>query len=226
LDIPDAELLPVRSARRDGVGEKVPVRGGLIEAQRKRAVGAGRVHVEEDARLSIEILAHVQHGLVLKPRVLEREVAILHLHGRRILGVVPDALEPLADGCALRQRLEVTEGQGVLGVDPDPRFGGVGVLEPSIRIRNGSPVEGVDDVATRRGRIAKWRGPGWRLRQSGGGEGKGGHRQDGGAGEQRHASAGKGVKPGGEAASEENWRHSARQCPVREVYTTGLREGR
>src|SRR5207244_13039688 len=66
---------------------------------------------------------------------------------RAVLRIVPERRQALAERRPLRDLREVALGEPVLGVDPAPRFGGIGVLEPAIGVGDPRAVIVVDYVA-------------------------------------------------------------------------------
>ena len=142
-----AELLPVRPARRGPVGEAPPVFGHRQRRDGHGAVFGEQVGIEQRLGAGREGSLLVQHRLVLQPVVLEKEVAPRLVEWRAVLRIVPERRQALAERRPLRDLREIALGEPVLGIDPAPRFGGIGVLEPAIGVGDPRAVIVVDYIA-------------------------------------------------------------------------------
>ncbi len=72
--------------------------------------------------------------MVLESGVVLEEIAAAMLAGDCVALVVPEFGQAVADGLAVGNFFEITEGYFVFGFDPGVGFGGVGVFEPAVGI--------------------------------------------------------------------------------------------
>ena len=130
------DLAPVAAGQRQGVGQDAAITGEAQLIQRRGAVGAEGIGIEEHlGRLAL--LLAPQHVLVLQAVVLE-EVVVAPLAKRRpLLGVVPGGGQLLLDGGAIRDLRQVTLSHPVLGLDPGLRLGAAIILQPAIGVGHG-----------------------------------------------------------------------------------------
>ncbi|MNP41412.1 hypothetical protein D3C76_1351150 [compost metagenome] len=130
------DLAPVAAGQRQGVGQDAAIAGEAQLIQRRGAVGAEGIGIEEHLRRLARQLAP-QHVLVLQAVVLE-EVVVAPLAKRRpLLGVVPGRGQPLLDGGAIRDLRKVILSYPVLGPDPGLGLGAAVILQPAIGIGHG-----------------------------------------------------------------------------------------
>ena len=144
-DVPDR---PVAAGLGAAVGQVLAVVAEAHLAQGDRAVFRPRVGVDQDPRLGLERIGHVEHGLVLQAVVLEEEVAAAFLHVGRVLGEVPELGQAAADRLALGDGGQVGLGELVLGLDPLGHLGRVAdvVLQPAVGIGHLGAEVGVDVI--------------------------------------------------------------------------------
>src|SRR5260370_24397162 len=167
-DLADAELLPVAAAARRPVHQELTIVRDGEGRERYRAVRGEEVRVEEHGGWIGERAPRVEHSLVLEPLVLEIEVAAAFAKRRPVLGIIPQPGEALPDALALPDRGQVRLGQAILGLDPAPGVGRVGILEPAIGVGDRGAVVVLDDRGGRRGGT---RQPPGRFRPTGGADG-------------------------------------------------------
>ncbi len=148
IHVAHAPLLPIRAGRRQAVSEQAAVRADGATGKGHGAVGGKRVRVQENARFGIQRAGDVNHALVLQTVVAAVKKSPAAGRGDAVLFVVPQLLEPAAERIAGRNRLEETESELVLGLDPGARFLAVGVFEPAKGIGHLPAVVIVDRVAT------------------------------------------------------------------------------
>ena len=129
-----ADLHPVRSRRRGGIGEIAAVlreRGG---GHGHRAVLRQAVGIEEHLARPARLPRAVEHRLVLQPVVIIVVPPVAVLRRRPLPGVVPQLGEPLTDGVAEGNLRQVVVRHGVFGLDPGGRGLREVVLEPAVGI--------------------------------------------------------------------------------------------
>ena len=136
LYVHQVDLAPVAAGQRQGVGQDAAIAGEAQLIQRRGAVGAEGIGIEEHlGRLALQLAP--QHVLVLQAVVLE-EVVVAPLAKRRpLLGVVPGGGQLLLDGGAIRDLRQVTLSHPVLGLDPGLRLGAAIILQPAIGVGHG-----------------------------------------------------------------------------------------
>ncbi|MNQ71423.1 hypothetical protein D3C85_860900 [compost metagenome] len=136
LHVHQVDLAPVAAGQGQGVGQDAAIPGEAQLIQRRGAIGAQAVGIEEHLRRLARQLAP-QHVLVLQAVVLE-EVVVAPLAKRRpLLGVVPGGGQLLLDDGAIRDLCQVVLGHGVLGLDPGLGLGAAIILQPAIGVGHG-----------------------------------------------------------------------------------------
>ena len=136
LGIHDADLDPVRTRCRRGIGKIAAVLGERRCGQCHRTVLGEGVRVEEDLAGLTGLLRAVEHRLVLQTVVIIVVIPVAVFGRSPLLGVVPQLGQPLADGVAEGDLREVVVGHGIFGSDPGGRCLRVVVLEPAVGIRH------------------------------------------------------------------------------------------
>ena len=144
------ELLPVGAGGGGAVHQAPSVARDGEGAERHRAVLREGVGVQQQARLGVEGVEGVEHRLVLQPVVAEEEVAAALAEGDAELLVVPQPRQALADRLALRDLLQVAEGDAVLRLHPRAGLRAVGLLQPAVGVGHARAVV-VVDLRTARG---------------------------------------------------------------------------
>ena len=136
LYVHQVDLAPVATRQRQGVGQDAAIAGEAQLIQRRGAVGAEGIGIEEHlGRLAL--LLAPQHVLVLQAVVLE-EVVVAPLAKRRpLLGVVPGSGQLLLDSGAIRDLCQITLGHCILGLDPGFGLGAAVILQPAIGVGHG-----------------------------------------------------------------------------------------
>jgi hypothetical protein len=110
VDVADVPLGPVGAGSGDGIGHEFTVVGDGVTGQRYSAIWRKRVGIEQDAGLGVEGFGDEEDVLLLKSGVVHVEVASAKLAGSGEALVVPEFGEPVADGLAVGELIEVAEG--------------------------------------------------------------------------------------------------------------------
>lgn len=136
---------PVGAAALDGVGHVFAVVGEADATERDRAVVGELVGVEEDGRLAVEGLLHVDDALVLEAVVLRIDVAAMFLRWHTIALVVNQLRQAVLECAAERDVAEVVLRDLVLFLDPFCGLGGGVVFKPAVRVSDLRAKVVVDD---------------------------------------------------------------------------------
>ena len=153
FDASNADLLPIRTGVRDSIGQVAPVAAHRILRRRDRAVLGEFVGVEQHARIRVECFGGVENAVVLEAGLLRVEVPSSLDPWNAVLIEVPERRHAPAKHLAVGARGEEAFRDLVLRIDPRTRLGGVGVFEPTVRVRHFDAVQNVDDVALARRRV-------------------------------------------------------------------------
>ena len=157
-DLAHAPLLPIRSRRRQAVGEEFSILAHRVAGQRDRAVLGELVRVEQDLlRRARFVLTPVEHRLILQAGLARIDDAPAIAPRHADLVVIPDRLEALLDALAAGQFRQVSLRELRLRGDPRPGLSGVDLLEPAIRVSNFLAVEILDQIALARLRVVQFR---------------------------------------------------------------------
>ena len=144
LEIEDPDLLPVGAGVADHVRD---VARRMVEGEAGDARGAirrERIGVEQHLSLPVLSSLNAVHGLVLEPVIAGKEQPGAFLLRRGRPGVVHQRRHPVAQLLAVRDAVEVLEGDGVLGGDPGSGLLGEVILEPAVGVGDRGPMVDVD----------------------------------------------------------------------------------
>ena len=144
---------PVRARRRGGIGHVAAILREGNRRQRHRTVLREGVGVEKDLPGLAGLLRAVDDRLILQSVVVGVVPPVAVLDGSRLLGIVPQLGEPLADGSAEGYLREVVLRHGILGRNPGGRSLRIVVLEPAVGVGNLHAEIVVHHVAALGGRI-------------------------------------------------------------------------
>ena len=152
LDVQNVPGGPVGAGLAAAVGEPPAVVAETQSTQGNGAVLRPPVRIQQHPGLAAERVGHVEHRLVLQTVVLDIEVSVPFLHGRTVLGEVPQIGQPAANLLPLGDRGKIGRRDLVLGRDPVGhrlRRADV-VFQPTVRIRDLRAVINVDVIDTPR----------------------------------------------------------------------------
>ncbi len=128
--------LPVRARIGDGIGEPAPVGRGVGARDRRGAVAAEAIGIEQHPGFLVQEAHGVQDRMVLQAIVDPDEIAVARFPGCPVLGVVPQLGQTGIQGLAYRDAPQVTLGQPVLAIDPSLGLRALHFLQPVIGVRN------------------------------------------------------------------------------------------
>ena len=151
----DGPRAPVRPGVADRARDELAALAHLDRRQRRGAMRAQPVRVEEHGPLPVRCVGRPQHVLVLEAGVAQLEPAVPASPGRAGSREVPQRGQPLADLGPRREGAEDALGQPVLRLDPGPGRRRVAVLKGTVRVRDPRAVVVVDLVGRRGLRVGQ-----------------------------------------------------------------------
>jgi len=157
--VPDAPIQPVGSCLAHGVGSERPVGADRQVGEDYGPVLGEPVGIDEHAALAGGQVAHVEDRLILKAGVAGLEPPPAPLERRTRARVVGELGDPGSQGLPSGSPGEERVGEPALLIEPGHGLGIVGVLEPTIRVRDCLALVVVDGVAL----ASVWVADGWSL---------------------------------------------------------------